>query len=334
MRKQHNFVCPSTGQKMTLEIIAEKNNEVLEGSLISPNGDKYSIINGLPYLVYPPQLPEEEKNIINWYNNNYKVYDEYLPLTFKTFKVDENEERMKMINKLNIKPHYKILETGAGTGRDSFLLASKLDKSGELHVHDIFDKILMESFEKLKNVEPKIIHCISNAMYLPYPDNYFDIYYHFGGLNTFSDKKKAFEEISRVVKPGGKVIIGDESMPVWLRKTDFGKILMNSNPHYIYMLPLEDMHYTAREVSINYIIGGAFYFISYSVGEGEPYADFDFEIPGPRGGTHRTRYFGHVEGVSEEAIDLAKQAREKSGKSMHQWLDDVLKNAALNELNN
>ncbi|MGE5222050.1 MAG: hypothetical protein ACM3PY_06415 [Omnitrophica WOR_2 bacterium] len=35
--------------------------------------------------------------------------------------------------------------------------------------------------------------------------------YDIGGINFFSDKKKAIEEMVRVAKPGTKIVIGDES---------------------------------------------------------------------------------------------------------------------------
>ena len=95
-------------------------------------------------------------------------------------------------------------------------------------------------------------------------------------------------------------------MPSWLRETEFGKILMNSNSHYKFDIPLNYLDVSSRNVTLEYIIGGVFYIIKYTVGEGEPYADFDFEIPGVRGGTHRTRYYGHLEGVDNETLKLAK----------------------------
>jgi len=107
---------------------------------------------------------------------------------------------------------------------------------------------------------------------------------------------------------------------------------MNSNPHYKYELPLDKLPREARNVKLEWFIGGVFYFISFDVGTGEPHANFDFEIPGARGGTHRTRYYGHLEGFTPEAIELAKKAREKSGKSMHKWLCDAVVNAASKEL--
>jgi hypothetical protein len=73
--------------------------------------------------------------------------------------------------------------------------------------------------------------------------------------------------------------------------------------------------------------------IEFEVGDGEPKANFDLEIPGKRGGTLRTRYYGKLEGVSPETYNLAHRAREKSGKSMHSWLDEVIRGAAQKQLN-
>lgn len=326
------YRCPATKDRLSLKVLKESGDEVISGELISKSGKTYKIINSVPNLIYPEILADEEKSIMKWYDNNYEVYDKYLPITFDTFKVDELGERNKMISDLEIKPFYKILETGSGTGRDSILIAEKLDKRGELHVTDIHEGILNKSVSKLSQVNTNVYFNLCNGIYLPYPDNYFDCYYHFGGFNTFSDKKAAFAEISRVVKTGGNVVVGDESMPRWLRKTEFGKILMNSNPHYEYDIPLEHMHISARDVTIKYIIGGVFYYISYNVGSGEPYADLDFEIPGIRGGTHRTRYYGHLEGVTEEVKSLFYEACKKTGQCRHNWLEHIIKKAAKEEM--
>ncbi|MCM3903805.1 MAG: hypothetical protein ND866_19050, partial [Pyrinomonadaceae bacterium] len=78
---------------------------------------------------------------------------------------------------------------------------------------------------------------------------------------------------------------------------------------------------------------GVYYLIEFVVGEGEPRADFDLEIPGRRGGTLRSRFYGKLEGVTPETFRLVQQAREKSGKSMQQWLDTILRKAAQKELN-
>jgi ubiquinone/menaquinone biosynthesis C-methylase UbiE len=332
MKKYTQFICPMTQKSLSLSVLESQDENIINGTLFNDECS-YPIINNIVNLCYPKILANEETEIIGWYEKNYKTYDDYLPITFETFNVDEITERSKMISLLDIKPNDKVLETGAGTGRDSVLIAKHLAEDGELHVTDIYEDILEISKKKLLDCKAQVYHCVVNALHLPYPDNYFDKYYHFGGWNTFSDKKKAFEEVSRVVKPGGKIIIGDESMPPWLKGSTFSNVLINTNIHYAFPLPLEDMHYTARNVSINYIMGGVFYFIYYEKGEGYPFANFDIPIPGKKGGTLNTRYFGRLEGVSEEVFNLAQEAIIKSGKSSFEWLNDVIKRAALNNLN-
>jgi hypothetical protein len=136
----------------------------------------------------------------------------------------------------------------------------------------------------------------------------------------------------RVSKPGARIVVGDESMPPWLRETEFARILITTNKQFLAPLPLAEMPVEAREVRLRWVIGGVFYLIDFRVGEGEPTGDFDFDIPGPRGGTYRSRYLGQLEGVKVETKRLAEQAREKKGVSMHQWLDDVVREAALKDL--
>jgi ubiquinone/menaquinone biosynthesis C-methylase UbiE/uncharacterized protein YbaR (Trm112 family) len=332
MKTKHTFVCPQTHRALSLAATRMDGDEVVEGELRSDDGRAYPVRSGLPYLLHPQVLQGSDAESLAWYQTNHEVYDEYLPLTFRTLGVDEGALRSEMVDRLAIRPGDKVLETGAGTGRDSLLLGARLGPEGELHVLDLFDKMLEHAMVKLQSLRARVIPCVANAVHLPYPDRYFDAYYHVGGFNTFSDKRRAFAEIARVVKPGGRVIVGDESIAPWLRETEFGAILMNSNPHYKFQPPLADMDVSSRDVSLHYVAGGAFYFIAYTIGEGLPSADFDFEIPGPRGGTLRTRLHGHLEGVSEEAVRLAKAARERSGKSMHRWLDDAIRKAALDDL--
>jgi SAM-dependent methyltransferase len=142
--------------------------------------------------------------------------------------------------------------------------------------------------------------CLSNACYLPYPDKYFDAVYSFGGLGEFSDIARSLAEMARVSKVGAKVVVGDESIPPWLRKTEFAGILSTTNPQFLAELPLPHIPVEAREVGLRWVIGGVFYLIDFRVGEGEPKADFDFEIPGPRGGTYRSRYQARLRAAGEQ----------------------------------
>jgi ubiquinone/menaquinone biosynthesis C-methylase UbiE len=288
----------------------------------------YPIQNGLPDFTFPSELRPSDAQILEWYTNNAETYDEFLPLTFKTFQEDSDAVRQHMIDKLQIEPHHKVLEIGAGTGLDSVNIAARLSPEGKLYMQDLCRPIFERSFEKMEAFDVPVEYHLGNASYLPFRDNAFDRVFHFGGLNTFAELGRFMRECNRVTKPGGRVVMGDESMPPWLRETEFGKVLMNSNPHYCYELPLQHLDVSSRNVRLEWIIGGVFYLLDYEVGEGEPYADFDFPIPGARGGTHRTRYYGQLEGVTLETKKMATQACRRAGISMHDWLDRLVREKA------
>ena len=206
------------------------------------------------------------------------------------------------------------------TGRDTQYLVGNYPKANII-AQDISEDMIMVANEK-KDLGD-VSFWVGSAAKLPHPSNFFDGVL-FGGLNTFSNKKSFFKEIIRVAKPGARVLIGDESMPIWLRNTKFGKILMNSNPHYRYKLPLKFLPIEARNVQINWLLGGVFYVITFEVGSGEPSADFDFEIPGLRGGTHRTRFEGMLEGVPKELKARFYSYAKGKGKSVSEILKNII----------
>ena len=54
-----------------------------------------------------------------------------------------------------------------------------------------------------------LVHCAAED--LPFADNSFDIVFHVGGINFFSDKPRALAEMLRVAKPRTKLMVADET---------------------------------------------------------------------------------------------------------------------------
>lgn len=326
------YVCPVTKKSLTLKVVKELDGEIVSGVLISEDGREYPINDGVPDFTYPPQLPEEDANARAFYDGRGDAYDANLHLTFDTHGEDENKVRNKFIDALELKPSSRVLEVAFGTGRDSEIIASRLGRDGQLCLTDISSEMLSRGQKRLEGVAVPTTYCLSNASYLSYSDQYFDAVYSFGALGEFSDIKRSLAEMVRVSKVGAKVVVGDESIPLWLRETEFAKILVTTNKQFLAKVPLEEMPVEARDVCLRWVIGGVFYLIDFKVGDGEPKGNFDIEIPGIRGGTLRTRYLGQLESVTPETKQLVERARKKRGISMHQWLEEVNQQAALRDL--
>jgi ubiquinone/menaquinone biosynthesis C-methylase UbiE len=326
------YVCPET--RTTLECRPEKmdGQNVVSGQLIGENGREYEIRDGIPNLIFPEELQQAQRDALDYYDGVADVYDDVAGLSFSIQYVDEELARKEFIKRLNLTPSSRVLELACGTGRDSVNIAGGLDENGQLYLQDISRSMLMQCVRKLGNAKVPVEFSTGNACYLPFPDHYFDAVYSFGGLGVFGDLRRSLKEIARVCKTRAKVVVGDESMAPWLYESEYGRILLNNNPLFKNPLPLAEMPVEARNLSIQWVVGGVYYLIEFEVGEGEPNAKFDRKIPGKRGGTLRTRYYGRLEGVTPEAKELAQQAKEKTGESMHDWLDRVVREAAKKEL--
>jgi ubiquinone/menaquinone biosynthesis C-methylase UbiE len=335
------YRCPYSQQPLTLEDDSGANGEVLSGALVAGSGRRYPIKGGLPFLISAEDecFGDEEKREHEYYQATSHSYDSVLDWVFKSFHEDEAEVRGKMVDLLELEPNHRVLETGGGTCRDSLHIARRLGPAGEFFVQDLSANMLELGRHKAKEAASREkLSCqmeffVGNAAHLPFPDGYFDAAFHFGGLNLFTDKKKALAEMARVVRVGGKVVAGDEGVAPWHRNTTYGDILMNSSKLYQFHAPIDCLPECARDGCVRWVLGNAYYLLEFRVGEGHPRIDLDLPIQGKRGGTHRTRYYGVLEGVTVEAKNMVLKAAEASGMTIHAWLDTAVRKEAARTLN-
>lgn len=328
------YICPATGSTLQLEIVKTNVDEVDEGLLHNSSHVSFAIVDGIPDFTWPLELQASDEQTRQSYEDMAQEYDRYAELPFITYRADEHAVREHMVDKLELRADSKVLEIGCGTGRGAVHLARRLGGSGKLYLQEISPKLLAVARKKLHSQSIAAEFSLANGSYLPFPDNFFDAAHHFGGINTFSEIPRCLSELARVVKPGGKVVIGDEGLGPWLRDTEMGRVMTNSNPLLKCEPPLQSLPATATEVQLEYIMMGAFYVIEFRVAAAPQQPDYHMQIPSARGGSHWTRYYGQLEGVSDEAKQLAHEARVKAGLSMHDWLDRTVREAASNELRN
>lgn len=326
-----NFVSPKNLSSLKIHMDRLQKSRILSGYYQDEDGIRFEIVDDIPDFTYPKTLNHSQKSQLEYYDSMSEDYDQIQKLTFQIQRDDEILTRKTMVKCLNLKHDDKVLELACGTGLDSVHIVEKLGEESEFHAMDISKKMLEKCRNKLITTRPKTTFVVGNASYLPYPDNYFDALFSFGGFNVFSDPKRSLSEMVRVTKVGGRIVFGDESMPPWLRDTEFSKILVHSNPLFKYDLPIDILPVEARNVSVKWIIGGVYYLIAFEVGEGEPKANIDIAIPGKRGGTLRTRYYGQLEGVEAEIKEKISELAKKNKEPINDWLNKSLRKMLANE---
>lgn len=333
------YRCPADGSALRL-VDGQAGGEVEAGYLASIAGRRYPIESGVPSLIFPEMLSKlEEQTQAEYDAVADDIYDVAVDWQFAAFLEDENKVREGMVDLLGIKPGDRVLDVGCGTGRDSFRLARRLDKNGALFMQDLSPRMVQACVRKMAEYDRTIKfgcaleYSASNATYLPFPDNFFDVVFHFGGFNQFGDLRKGASELARVTKVGGRVLLGDEAVGPWLKGSEFEAIVTTNNRLFKADVPLDTLPVSARDVTVRWVIANCFYVITFTKGEGPPALDLDLPHKGWRGGSMRSRYFGVMEGVSPEAKALVRQAAAKAGVSVHEWLDQLVKRETSNHLN-
>jgi ubiquinone/menaquinone biosynthesis C-methylase UbiE len=117
--------------------------------------------------------------------------------------------RKRLLEILEPGPGDQILEVGPGTGYYTLPVAERLT-SGTVAVFDIqqemLDHVSRAAAERgLANVIP----ALGDACALTYPDASFDAAYLVTVLGEIPDQEAALRELARVVKPGGRLVVGE-----------------------------------------------------------------------------------------------------------------------------
>jgi ubiquinone/menaquinone biosynthesis C-methylase UbiE len=297
------------------------------GGLSCPNGHFFAFAPGTDVPVFAKE-PEDANEYAR--HNAAEVHDNALRWVFNTFGTDEPTLRENLVARLRLLPGSRILVTGAGAGNDLPYLARAMEGKGQIHAQDLAQEMLLAGVERhrasLASSTLSLHFSVSDATDLPFGDGTFDAAYHFGGINLFPEIGKGIAEMARVVRPGGKVVIGDEGVAPWLRNTEFGKMLVRNNPLYACDVPLSLLPGTASDVRLTWELSNCFYVLEFSVAAGLPHVDIDVPHLGGRGGSIRTRYFGQLEGVDPALRDRINSEAQRQGKSRVEFIESLLHN--------
>ena len=158
-------------------------------------------------------------------------YEDYLgAFLFEPFAVD-------LAASLNFDGVSKVLELACGSGRLTKHIANALPANVEFTATDLSADMI--SVAKAKVTSGRIIWATADMMDLPFTNDSFDLVVCQFGLMLVPDQMKAFGEILRVLKPGGKVVfntwIDRDYNKVWaigdkVLHSFFGENIVGQNP--------------------------------------------------------------------------------------------------------
>lgn len=109
-----------------------------------------------------------------------------------------------------IRPGHTILDIGSGSGVDAIVAARKTGNEGKVYGIDITDAMIEKARRNIAESDFKNIEILKGqADNIPLEDESTDVVISNGVINLVPDKQKAFEEIFRILKPGGGFQIAD-----------------------------------------------------------------------------------------------------------------------------
>ena len=112
-------------------------------------------------------------------------------------------------------PGGRVLDVATGTGDLALELANRVGVDGHVVGSDFSEKMLDLARDKAaSDGRGEVRFEWANAMELPYPDSVFDAATVGFGARNFNDLELGLSEMTRVVKPGGKVVVLEITTPV------------------------------------------------------------------------------------------------------------------------
>ncbi len=114
-----------------------------------------------------------------------------------------------------VRPGHQVLDIAGGTGDLTMKFSDLVGPSGKVVLADINESMLQVGRSRLtdRGYAGNIEYVQADAERLPFPDNTFNAVSIAFGLRNVTDKDQALRDMTRVLKPGGKLMVLEFSKP-------------------------------------------------------------------------------------------------------------------------
>ena len=162
------------------------------------------------------QVPRERKaaRVLQHFDSVAQHYD--FMNTLLSFGIHHLWKR-SAIRMLNLAPNDAVLDVCGGTGDLAILAARHIGPDGHVIVYDINQAMIQAGLHKVahKDIKDRIRYVLGNAESISFPDRHFEAAMVGFGIRNVTNMKKGFEEMYRVLKPGGKMMCLEFSKPTF-----------------------------------------------------------------------------------------------------------------------
>lgn len=189
--------------KERLHVEADGRDEVLT----SATGEQYQIRDGIAVMLRPEDLAGLNGRYRRLYETIGGTYDDVQRVACALAGIDREAYMRSYLNRLEVNEGDWVLETSIGTG----LNLKYLPRDARYVGLDLSSAMLGACQLNLRRWGLEADLLLGNAEYLPFANDSFDVVFHVGGINFFSDRERAIHEMIRVAKPGSRILIADET---------------------------------------------------------------------------------------------------------------------------
>jgi demethylmenaquinone methyltransferase / 2-methoxy-6-polyprenyl-1,4-benzoquinol methylase len=121
--------------------------------------------------------------------------------------------RRKAVKLAEAKAGMSVLDCATGTGDLALAFKRAVGPSGSVIGTDFCEPMLRSAPAKAARAGLDVRFEVADAMKLPYPDATFDLSSISFGIRNVDDPKVCLEQLARVVKPGGRVMVLEFGQP-------------------------------------------------------------------------------------------------------------------------